>query len=267
MGSHMYDNVIVPFDGGLELRAALAPAADLAWRCDAKLVVVNTTAASDEASRLVLKTQAISMSGADIDFWVDLDHEIGPALALAAGYRQRSVICVASRYRAVGVVRRRQVPTALPVEVFTDAPAPVLTIGPEADVSRGLQLAELVVPLDGSPTGAAVLPLAAEWGARLRVAVHLVGIVGERGDGEGLSTELEQVLDDLARRVPETSLEMVRTDDPQASLLDVLERRSNTVAMIATGGSGERAEEAIGPLAAAIVKRSSRPTVLVRASS
>jgi nucleotide-binding universal stress UspA family protein len=266
IGPHMYDNVIVPFDGGLELRAALAPAADLAWRCDAKLVVVNTTAASDQESRLVLKTQAISMSGADIDFWVDLDHEIGPALALAASHRPRSLICVASRYRAVGMVRRRQVPTPLPVEVFTDAPSPVLTIGPEADVSRGLQMAEVVVALDGSPTAAAVLPLAAEWGSRLRVGVRLVGLVGEGGDADGLVAELDRVLEDLSPRVPEVSLEVLRTDDPASALLEVLERRSDTVAMLATNGSGDRAEEAIGPLASSIVARSNRPVLLVRAS-
>ena len=266
----MYDNVIVPFDGGLELRAALAPAADLAWRCDAKLVVVTTSATSDEESRLVLKTQAIAKSGADIDFWVDLDHEIGPALALAASHRPRSLICVASRYRAVGVVRRRQVPTPLPTEVFTDAPVPVLTIGPEADVSRGLQLAEVVVALDGSPTSAALLPLAVEWGSRLRVAVRLVGLVRIDGDAEGLLVELAQVVDDMSSRVPEVSLEVLRTGVPAESLLDVLERRSDSVAMIATsgggGGGGERAEQVIGPLATAVVARSSRPTLLMRPS-
>jgi nucleotide-binding universal stress UspA family protein len=266
MWPHMYDNVIVAFDGGLEMRAALAPAADLAWRCDAKLVVVNTTAASDQASRLVLKTQAISMSGADIDFWVDVDHEIGPALALAASHRGRSVICVASRYRAVGVVRRRQVATPLPPEVFADAPAPVLTIGPEADISRGLQMTELVVALDGSPTAAAVLPLAAEWGARLRVGVRLVGLVREDGDADGLAAELEQVLADLSARVPEASLEVLRTDDAAGSLLGVLARRPDTVAMLATSGSGDRAEDVIGPLAVALVRRSARPVLLVRSS-
>ena len=44
----MYQHVIVPFDGGLEARAALAPASDLAWRCGAKVVVVSTTAIDDE---------------------------------------------------------------------------------------------------------------------------------------------------------------------------------------------------------------------------
>ena len=37
----VYDNVIVPFDGAMSGRVALAPAADLAWRCGARVVIVN----------------------------------------------------------------------------------------------------------------------------------------------------------------------------------------------------------------------------------
>ena len=70
----VYENVIVAFDGSGQGRAALAPAGDLAWRCGAKIVIVNNTDASDRASREALKTRAMSLSGADVDFWVDLDH-------------------------------------------------------------------------------------------------------------------------------------------------------------------------------------------------
>ena len=67
----MYQHVIVPFDGTLEARAVLAPAADLAWRCGAKVVIVSTTAIDDDVVQDLLKSQAIAKSGADIDFWVD----------------------------------------------------------------------------------------------------------------------------------------------------------------------------------------------------
>src|SRR5262245_7669669 len=70
----VFQNVIVPFDGSLPARAALAPAADLAWRCGGRIVIVNNTDASDKASRDALKSRAMSMSGADVDFWVDVDH-------------------------------------------------------------------------------------------------------------------------------------------------------------------------------------------------
>jgi nucleotide-binding universal stress UspA family protein len=261
----MYDNVIVPFDGGLELRAALAPAADLAWRCDAKLVVVSTTEASEERSRLVLKSQAISMSGSDIDFWVDLHHDMGEALAEAARHRPRSIVCVASRYRNAGLVRRRNVVLPAPPEVFTDAPAPVLAIGPEADVSRGLEMAELLVPHDGSAAAAAVLPLAAEWGARLRLAVRLVGLVEDGHDHLQLVDQLEPTLEELSAKVPMASMEVLAAHDPVAALVELLDQHHDAVAMVNGHGSQPPSPGlGLAPLPAELLRRAPRPLVVTR---
>jgi nucleotide-binding universal stress UspA family protein len=260
----MYDNVIVPFDGGLELRAALAPAADLAWRCNAKLVVVNTTAASDEESRLVLKSQAISMSGSDIDFWVDLGHEIGEALISAATHRPRSIICVASRYRTAGMVRRRQVVVPVPPEVFTGSPVPVLAVGPEADVSRGLPMTEVLVLHDGSDEASAVLPLAIEWGSRLRLTVRLVGVVPEGRDHQVLACELERALELVSPSVPDASLEVIRTSQPAEAVASMLEDRPDAVGMLTTRGAAP-ARGPLGPFAADLLRLSPRPLVVVAA--
>src|SRR5690606_35541500 len=90
--SPVYENVIVPFDGSPQGRGALAPAADLAWRCGARIVIVNNTDASDKASRAELKTRAMSLSGADVDFWVDLEHSLGRALVEAARFRPDPIV-------------------------------------------------------------------------------------------------------------------------------------------------------------------------------
>ena len=102
----MFHHVIVPFDGTLEARAALAPAADLAWRSGAKVVIVTTFAIDDEVAHFVLKSQAIAKSGADVDFWVDAHAELGDAVLEATRYRSEPIICMASRYRNSGLVRR-----------------------------------------------------------------------------------------------------------------------------------------------------------------
>ena len=91
----VYENVIVPFDGTQPGRAALAPAADLAWRCGARIVIVNNTEVSDTASRSALKTRAMSMSGSDVDFWVDVHHDLGEALVEASKFRSNPMICIA----------------------------------------------------------------------------------------------------------------------------------------------------------------------------
>ena len=95
----MYQHVIVPFDGTIESRAALAPAADLAWRCGAKVVVVTTTAIEDDAANYVIKSHAIAKSGADVNFWVDPNVEPADALLEATRFRSDPLICLASRYR------------------------------------------------------------------------------------------------------------------------------------------------------------------------
>ena len=40
----------------------------------------------------------MSMSGADVDFWVDADHDLGDALLQAARFRSRPMICSAASH-------------------------------------------------------------------------------------------------------------------------------------------------------------------------
>src|SRR4051812_45888348 len=157
----VYENVIVPFDGTQPGRAALAPAADLAWRCGARIVIVNNTEVSDTASRAALKTRAMSMSGADVDFWVDVNHGLGDAIVEASKFRANPLVCIAMK--AKPGIRKRFALTPLAEDVFRDIDVPVLVIGPNAETSRGLPLVEIVASLDGSPASEQILRLSAAW--------------------------------------------------------------------------------------------------------
>ena len=66
-----------------------APANDLAWRCDARMVVVSNTDAGDQSSKAAVKLQAIAKSGADVEFWIDLEHPLAEAALKAVAYRPR----------------------------------------------------------------------------------------------------------------------------------------------------------------------------------
>lgn len=254
----MYDSVIVPFDSSLELRAALAPAADLAWRCRAKIVVVNTTPAADEASRLVLKSQAISMSGADVDFWVDLDVDLGDALVEAARHRPNPIVCVASRYRKAGLLVRRRTVTPPPPQVFTDIDAPVLVIGPEADVSRGLNMVEVLVLDDGSPSADAALALAARWAHGLRVDVHVVAVVG--GTDHDTVARVQQRFDRLSAAAPGATLQVLASDHPAPTMVAVARRRPDAVVVVGRGQPA--AGSPLGAIAAELVATSPRFVVV-----
>ena len=261
----MFDHVIVPFDGGLECRAALAPAGDLAWRCGAKVVVVTTNDVDDEALRLVLKTRAIAKSGADVDFWVDLDHDLDAALVAAAVHRSRPVVCVASRYRRTGVLGRRVEPTTLLLGPVADGRFPELVVGPETDVSRGLPLTEVAVYLDGSEEGFAAVGPAREMALSMRIGVRLVAVV-EDGDVDhsALVDHLRVGLEALDG-VGGTHLDLLEARTPADGLVGLLGDLPDTVAVLAPRGRGRawrsarRARgRAGGPLAAGDAPRGDR---------
>jgi nucleotide-binding universal stress UspA family protein len=263
----LYQNVIVPFDGSLPARTALAPAADLAWRCGGRIVIVNNTDASDEASRESLKSRAMSMSGADVDFWVDTEHTIGRAVVEAARYRDDPVVCIPVRTKTSGL-RRKPVLQAMAAEVLTESPSPVLVIGPETDVSRGLAMTEIVVSLDGSEASEAVLPVAVSWARELKLRLVLVGVVREGAGGQGGHEDetayLRAHLEEVAGEVPHASFELIEAVDPATGLVARLSRHDDAVLAMSTHGRSGSDSKPLGSVAQAVLLRSPRPMLFVR---
>lgn len=260
----LYQNVIVPFDGTLPARTALAPAADLAWRTGGRVVIVNNTDASDEASRDALKSRAMSMSGADVDFWVDTEHSAGRALVEAARHRADPIVCIAVRTRTRGL-RRKPVLDAIAAEVLRDAPCPVLLIGPNTDVSRGLAVAEIVVSLDGSEASEAVLPVAVAWARELKLRMTIVGVVREGAGAHGpesayLDAHVGHVVDD----VPDATFELVEAVDPATGLVRCVSRRRDAVLAMSTHGRSGGDASPVGGVAQAVMLQSPRPMLFVR---
>jgi nucleotide-binding universal stress UspA family protein len=265
--SPVYDNVIVPFDGSLPARAALAPAADLAWRCGARIVIVNNTEASDQKSRKALKSRAMSMSGADVDFWVDTGNSIGRAVVEAARFRDKSIICLPIRKKSGGL-RRRATLSAIAAEVLLESPVPVLVIGPEADVSLGLPLSEIVVALDGSPASEQVLPLAVAWAQDLKLRLVLAGVVREGAGGqESHIAETEYLkghVDQVASRVRHASFELIEAVDPATGLCAELERRDHAIIFMSTHGRSGTDGEPLGSVSQEVMLRSRRAVLFSR---
>jgi nucleotide-binding universal stress UspA family protein len=264
----VYENVIVPFDGSVQGRAALAPASDLAWRCGARVVIVNNTDASDKASREAIKTRAMNLSGADVDFWVDLKDPLGTALLEAAKYRPNPVICVSAKQKQGGLLRgKRPSLPAVADEVVRRSPVPVLVIGQETDVSRGLPMTELVVSTDGSEQSQQVLPLAASWARGLKLKLTLIGVVHEGAENtDGEREYLEGLVTQLSGQVPEVGYELVRAPDPAAGIVRFMDAHDDAIIAMATHGRGGTGKGTLGGVAARVVARSKRATLLVRPS-
>jgi nucleotide-binding universal stress UspA family protein len=261
--ARVYENVIVPFDGTQPGRAALAPAADLAWRCGARIVIVNNTDVSDQASRAALKSKAMSMSGSDVDFWVDSGHDLGEALVEATKYRSNPMICIAMKTKAG--LRKRFSLTPLAEQVFKGAEVPVMVIGPNADTSRGLPMVEIVASLDGSAASEHVLRTAADWARTMKLKLILVGVVADNAAGPhtGEIDYLKSHAASLSSQVPETTYELISAPDPITGLVDFMGAHEDAVLLMSTHGrSGGRG--LLGNVALGVLGRSPRAVVLVK---
>ena len=252
----MFEHVIVSVDGGLEARAVLAPAADLAWRCGAKLVVVSTTRSAQRGTRDLLKGQAMARSGADVDFWVDPTRDPGDALLETVAHRSAPIVCLASRYRDGGLLRRRGAANPLPASVMRRSTAPVLVIGPEMEVGGGLPVGELFVPLDDGPASHRAALMAGSLARSLRLAVRLLVLVPPSVDDPHPPATAAAIAEEVRVRGVETTCEVVQTAQPAAALAAIAgESEGGVVVCPETGGDHRRP---LGPFAAELVATSTR---------
>ena len=258
----VYQNVIVPNDGTLEGRIALAPAADLAWRCGARVVHVSNTEVSDKASKAVVKGHAMAQSAADAEFWVDLENDLSDAALTAATYRVNPIFCVASPGPSRGLLGRRKASVSpLALDVATRADAAVVVIGPAIDLARGLPMTELVAVLDGGPGCDELVAQAEQWAQvfKLRLVLTAVAAQGAIDDRTSQQQYLDQRADHLWAPGG-VGVELVQGDDAVDGLIALLTEHENGLAMLPPTPTGT----APSLLAVDVICRSPRAVVLPR---
>lgn len=257
----MYDNVIVPFDGSLSARDALGPASDLAWRCDARVVIVNNTEASDTASRTALKSKAMSMSGADVEFWIDTEHTIAENLLEASRHRSRPILCLPIRERKGGLLRKPLL-TDMSADILLESRVPVMVVGPEVDVTSGLSMAEIVVPLDGSTVSEHILPLAVHWAHSLRLRLILLGVVPDDGSAhEGELAYLNDIWERVRAELPDSEFELVEAGEAAEGIVGFAADHLRSIVMMSTHGRGGVDRHPLGSVAKQVMLRS--PQVII----
>lgn len=263
----MYDNVIVPYDGTLSAKDALGPASDLAWRCNARVVIVNNTEADGALSRKALKSKAMSMSGADVEFWVDTEHTIAENILEASRHRSRPILCLPIRERRSGL-GRKQLLTDFSAEILTESRVPVMVVGPEVDVTRGLSLGEVVVPLDGSTLSEHVLPLAVHWAHSLRLRLVLMGVVAVDGTlHEGERSYLDEVRRRVGDELSDVEFELIEARDPATGIVDFVSDRPTSMLIMSTHGRGGLDRAPLGGVAKKVMLKSPQVIVFHRAAS
>jgi hypothetical protein len=262
MMAGVYQNVIVPNDGTLEGRVALAPASDLAWRCGARVVNVSNTEVSDKSSKQAVKGHAIQQSASDVEFWVDLENDLATAVLSAAEYRSNPIFCVpsvgSSRSR---IGRRRSGLSPLAAEVVTRAEVGAVVVGPQTDLSRGLPMTELIAVLDGTDASDELIDLAEQWAQlfKLRLVLTAVGGPGSVVDRTTQQLYLDQRADNVTAPGG-VGIELAAGDDAWSGLVDLLVEHEDALAMLPPTPVGTPP----GALAVELIGRSPRAVVLPR---
>jgi len=168
----MYDHIVVPFDGSAPALAAGLAATDLSEMFGAELVLA--TAADLEPDRVdEFKASAMARSTRRATVWVEPSRAEADGISAVVGYRPNSLICMYTNART-GV--RRAVYGSLAERLLRSTDAPVMLFGPEWRHSSVVNLRNMVVCVDASPTAEAAIPLAGAWARSMPLTAVVVHV-------------------------------------------------------------------------------------------
>lgn len=268
----LYDYVIVPFDGTEATRVGHAPAADLAWRCQAKVVMIASSKVSSKAATRLIKDQAMGQSG-DVDFWVDTESpSLGAAVAEAGRHRPNSVICIVARLEG----RKKRHLDSLADEVLSRATVPVVTLGPEVDLRSRLPVSRVIACLDGTEKAEEIMPVVASWAVQLRLNVSVVGVAGPEGETPpGMSIDylhahaafvadhIEAELEHIPFGKPTAVAQMLAAATPAQALVGISKDEYEAILVMGTHSNADRPRGVLGDVALDVLRESHAPVIFV----
>ena len=168
----MYQHIIVPFDGTAPALAAGLAATDLSEMFGAELVLA--TAADLEAGHVEeFKAAAMARSTQRVTVWLEAQRGEADAISTVVGFRPNSLICMYTNARS-GV--RRAVYGSLAERLLRSTDVPVLLFGPGWQHGSVVNLRNMIVCLDASPTAEAAIPLAGAWARSIPLTAVVVHV-------------------------------------------------------------------------------------------
>ena len=219
----MYEHIIVPFDGTAPALAAGLAATDLSEMFGAELVLA-TAADLQDVHVDEFKASAVARSNQRVTVWVEPNRAEAEAITTVVHYRPNSLVCMYTNART-GV--RRAVYGSLAERLLRSTDAPVLLFGPSWDQGSMINLRNMIVCLDASPTAEAAIPLAGDW-ARARQLTAVVVHVRTSPDAPALN--LAPLAYPLGFVCPE--VRRLTLDDPHPVDAVVSLARSSTASMV-----------------------------------
>lgn len=270
----MFGDLVVPLDGSEMARRAIGPAVQLARRLGATVTLLT-----------VVAREGPGMSGEELEaLAAGLDAPRSRA-EVRAGVAVAELIAVASespdRLLCMSTHGRRGFLQALlgsvAEGVVRDVGRPVMLVGPGVEPDAPRPFASVLVPYDGSPTAAAVVPVVTGLASALRMHVDLVEVVPPMAEAptaeERVAPEYTDSGSDLAvfeRRLTDAGLDCERhvlpDERPAAAIAELAGKRASDVVALASHGRTGVRELLMGSVASTLVHSSPAPVLLVRAS-
>jgi nucleotide-binding universal stress UspA family protein len=252
----VYEHIVVPFDGTNEAQRAGMVGADLAQLFGAELVLA--TAADLEGDELEeLKAAAQRRSDTNATVWIEPNPSDTEAIRTVVAHRPHSLVCLHSSGR-VGV--RRAVYGNFAERLLNELDVPVLVLGPRCDQSSVVNLRNLLVCVDGSPTSDAALAIAIAWARVLPLNASLVHIRRKASDEVDLRPAVQAL---------ETCCEVVDQidevhDDRIDAVVEIAWKSSNAMLVMATHGRTALQRALQGSFTADMIHRSPLPVLVQR---
>jgi nucleotide-binding universal stress UspA family protein len=252
------ETVIVPLDGSELAERALAPAAELARRAQARVVVLTARYGGVVVEpRHYLEEAARTAGIADPEPVVVEGRLAASSIVDLVGASPDPVVCMATHARGGA---GQALFGSVAEEVLRRADAPILLVGPS--VPAGPQhFEELVVGLDGSALATAMLPVAAAWTRDLGLSLTLVTAEPESHAAGGA------ILERAVQLEPECSdarQEVLGGRGPADAIVEFASGRPGVVLALTTHGRTGLARLTAGSVMMAVVRRAPCPVLTLR---
>ena len=262
----MYGQIFVPLDQSDFAERAVRPAVELAAAAEARLTLLSVGRAEDSTAYLRGVAGRLARP-ADV-LVVEDDN---PGLAIAAMATPDSLVSMATHGRT-GV--RRAVLGSVTEAVVRHVSGPVLLTGPFAFRQRSMVGGSLLVCLDGSERGEAILPAVHDWAKTFDMHVWLAAVVSpdlteRRHEVDADVVEsgyLARIAHDLGAPATVVDWDVLHGPHPAKQLVQMAEQQRVVAVAMTTHGRSGLSRVVLGSVAAAVVHESPCPVLIVRSA-
>lgn len=267
----MPKTIIVPLDGSEFAERALAPAAALAERTGAEIIVMTSQIGGvvvEPKHYLADAATEAGISGADVIVISDRSFVTGLKVIVADAIDP--LVCMSTHGHS-GLVEA--VLGSKAGEAIRELRAPLLLVGPKVDSGVATRFDSVVVCTDGTPTSRTIVPEVSNWIRQLRLRAWVVQVLDAKArhtpEAAGEEPAVEVAADALAESLltrdgAGINWDVLHSDHIADAIVDYADGVPASLIAMATHGRTGLARLALGSIAAAVVHDAPCPVLVLR---